>query len=51
MELIQLIKYSSKRQAAFEVIHTQQDSDSKSGIRTLGPTRWTVQTGAMQAIL
>ena len=50
MELIQLIKYSPKRQAIFEAIQIQQGS-SNSGIRTLCPTRWTVRTGAMQAII
>ena len=35
----------------FEAIQTQQGSYSNSGIRTLCPTRWTVRTGAMQAII
>ena len=51
MEIIQLIKYSPKRQVTFEGIQKQQDYPSSSGIRTLCPTRWTVRTGAMQAII
>ena len=49
MEIIQLIKYSPKRQVTFEGIQKQQEYPSNSGIRTLCPTRWTVRTGAMQA--
>ena len=51
MEIIQLIKYSPKHQVTFEGIQKQQDYPSNSGIRTLCPTRWTVRTGAMQAII
>ena len=51
MEMIQLIKYSPKRQVTFESIQKQQKYLSNSGIRTLCPTRWTVCTGAMQAIV
>lgn len=51
MEIIQLIKYSPKRQVTFEAIQKQQDSSSNSGIRSLCPTRWTVRTGVMQAII
>ena len=51
MELIQLIKYSPKRQNVFERIKAQQSSLSTAGIRTLCPTRWTVRSGAMQAII
>ena len=50
-EIIQLIKYSPKRQVTFEGIQKQQEYPSNSGIRTLCPTRWTVRTGAMQAIV
>ena len=51
MELIQLIKYSPKRQNVFERIKAQQSSLSTAGIRTLCRTRWTVRSGAMQAII
>lgn len=51
MDAIQLIKYSPKRQVIFETIQAQQDSSSTSGIKTLCPTRWTVRTGAMSAIV
>ena len=50
MEAIQLIKLSPKRQVVFENIQNQQDSHNSS-IRSLCPTRWTVRTGAMQAIV
>jgi len=51
MEIIQLIKYSPKCQVTLENIQKQQKHSSTSGIRTLCPTRWTVRTGAMQAIV
>ena len=51
MDLIQLIKLSHKREAIFEIIQSQQESPSTSGIHSLCPTRWTVRTGAMQAII
>lgn len=51
MEIIQLIKYSPKCQVTLENIQKQQEHSSTSGIRTLCPTRWTVGTGAMQAIV
>ena len=49
--IIQLIKYSPKRQNVFERIKAQQSSLSTAVIRTLCPTRWTVCSGAMQAII
>lgn len=52
MDLIQLIKLSPKRQVTLEAVQIQQDSSSTtSGIRSLCPTRWTVRTGAMEAII
>ena len=51
MELIQLIKFSPKRQVVFETVQRQQDGAKNSEIRTLCPTRWTVCTGAMQSII
>ena len=50
MEVIQLIKFSPKRQVVFKSIQAQQGS-LNSSIRSLCPTRWTVRTGAMQAIV
>ena len=50
MEVIQLIKLSPKWQVLFENIQKQEDSRT-TGIRTLCPTRWTLRTGAMQAIV
>ena len=50
MDVIQLIKFPPKRQVLFENIKIQQDSQTSS-IRSLCPTRWTVRTGAMQAIV
>ena len=51
MEVVQLIKYSPKRQVVFERVQKELDDSSKSGIRTFCPTRWTVRTGAIRAIL
>ena len=52
MEAIQLIKLSPKCQIMFESIQKLEEPRAVSvGIRTLCPTRWTVRTGAMQAIL
>ena len=51
MDIIQLIKLSPKREVIFETIQFQEESPSQSGIRSLCPTRWTVCTGAMQAII
>ena len=50
-ELIQLIKYSPKRQVVFEKIQSQHDSPSQSHIRSFCPTRWTVRIGAIKSIL
>lgn len=51
-EAIQLIKFSPKHQAMFESIQNQEEPRTVTmGIRTLCPTRWTVRTGAMQAII
>ena len=51
MEVIQLIKYSLKRQVVFERVQGEGNDSPKPGIRTLCPTRWTVRTTAMQRIL
>ena len=51
MEAIQLIKLSPKRQVICESIQKMEEPWAVSmGIRTLCSTRWTVRTGAMQAI-
>ncbi len=51
MDIIQLIKYSPKRQITFEIVQEQKEFPITSGIRTLCPTRWIVCTGAIQAII
>ena len=51
MEVIQLIKLSPKRQVIFETVRSQQESPASQSIHLLCPTRWTVRTGAMQAIV
>ena len=51
MEVIQLIKLSPKRQIIFETVRSQQESPAHQYIHSLCPTRWTVRTGAMQAIV
>ena len=51
MEAIQLTKLSPKRQVMFESIQKMEEPQAVSmGIQTLCSTRWTVRTGAMQAI-
>lgn len=50
MEAIQLIKLSPKRQVLFESIQKREGSQVH-GIKTLCPTRWTVRTAAMQALI
>ena len=40
LEIIQLIKYSPKRQASYKAIQKYQDSSPTSGIRSLCSTRW-----------
>ena len=50
MELVQLIKWSPKRSSLFE----QLKSDMTPGthdLRPLCPTRWTVRTGAIHAVI
>ena len=49
-ELIQLIKYSPKREAILRNCKNE-DLDTSPGIRTLCPTRWTVKSGALTSIL
>ena len=48
-ELIQLIKYSPKREAILRNCKNE-DFDTSPGIRTLCPTRWTVKSVALDSI-
>ena len=48
---LSLQEVSPKHQITFEIVQEQQESPTTSGIGTLCPTRWTVRTGAIQAII
>ena len=50
IELVKLIKYSPKRSSLFQSLKSQISPDT-SDLRPLCPTRWTVQTGAIGAVL
>ena len=50
MDLVQLIKFTLKRSSLFESLKPQMSTDT-SGLRPLCPTRWTVRTGAIDAVL
>ena len=50
IELVKLIKYSPKRSSLFQSLKSQVSPDT-SDIRPLCPTRWTVCTGAIGAVL
>ena len=50
MELSQLIRFSSKRSSIFAILQSQEGSNSDN-LKPLCPTRWTVHTGAIQAVL
>ena len=50
MELVQLIKWSPKRSSLFEKVKSEVSPDVID-LKPLCPTRWTVRTGAIQAIL
>lgn len=49
-ELAKLIRNSAKRSSLFESIKSQMSPDT-SNLRPLCPTRWTVRTGAIGAVL
>lgn len=49
-ELSKLLKYSSKRKAAYKKIK-QQVAPSDPGFRTLCPTRWTVRADSLASVL
>uniref|UniRef100_H3A4M8 DUF4371 domain-containing protein n=1 Tax=Latimeria chalumnae TaxID=7897 RepID=H3A4M8_LATCH len=50
MDIEKLVRYSAKRMATFEQFQKQFASEEVS-IKPLCPTRWTVRTGAINAIL
>ncbi|XP_065191926.1 zinc finger MYM-type protein 1-like [Sycon ciliatum] len=52
-EITRLIKFSPKRNAAFEKIRSSQNDDipSPTGIRTFSHTRWTVRGDALESII
>lgn len=50
-EITRLIKFSPKRNAAFDRIKSSADDDSLVGIRTFCHTRWTVRGDAIESIL
>ena len=54
-EITRLIKFSPKREAAFEKIRSSQQDDlefpTPVGIRALCPTRWTVRGDSLESIL
>ena len=49
-EITKLIKFSPKRNAAFDHIREESEEDSGMGIRKLCPTRWTVQGNSVDSI-
>ena len=50
MELVQLIKWSPKRSTLFEQLKGKM-TPSTHDLRPLCPTRWTVRTGAIHAVI
>ena len=50
VELVKLIKYSPKRSSLFQSLKSQVSPDT-SDLRPLCPTRWTVRTGAIGAVI
>ena len=50
MELVQLIKWSPKRTSLFEQLKTEMTPGTHD-LRPLCPTRWTVRTGAIHAVI
>ena len=50
IELVKLIKYSPKRSSLFQSLKSQVSPDT-SDLRPLCPTRWTVRTAAIGAVL
>ena len=49
-EIVKLIKFSPKRTTLFNTMKSQLSSEAQS-LKPLCPTRWTVRTGAIKAIL
>jgi hypothetical protein len=50
MELVQLIKWSPKRSSLFEKFKNEM-SPGTHELRPLCPTRWTIRTGAIHAVI
>ena len=50
MELVQLIKWSPKRTSLFEQLKEEMSPETHS-LRPLCPTRWTVRTAAIHAVI
>ena len=52
-EITKLVKFSPKRNAAFDHIKTEvvEENGFATGIRTFCPTRWTVQGNSIGSIL
>ena len=50
MELVQLIKWSPKQTSLFEQLKTEMTPGTRD-LRPLCPTRWTVRTGAIHAVI
>ena len=50
MELVKLIEFSPKRSSLFKAINSQMATEA-GGLRPLCPTRWTVGSGAMAAVM
>lgn len=49
-ELSQLIRFSSKRSSLFAVLQAQVSSSAPT-LKPLCPTKWTVRTRAIEAVL
>ena len=50
MKLVQLIKWSPKRSSLFERVKDEMSPETHD-LRTLCPTRWTVRSGAIHAVI
>ena len=49
-EILQLLKYSPKRDSLFECLK-QNIAPEMPGFRTLCPTRWTVQAASLKSVI
>ena len=50
IELVKLIKFSPKRSSLFQALKSQMSPETHD-LRPLCPTRWTVRTGAIEAVI